>query len=186
MSYFDDEKNFKEYISLSKNSQTNKIIDVLLKYLSKHKKVLELESKAGVHLEALDAYYEITGSDKDELFVRRLKDTYYDLRILRLEPINIDTHKDFDAIYSNKILQFYSKEDIKASFESQLNILKKGGISYHTFWKKGQANISDIAYTYFEKDELLENISKEFKVLEVFDYDDFKEEDSFAVVLKKG
>ena len=187
MNYYDKENNAHNYMEMIKDNINSTLVHQTIKYFQKDMKVLELGSGAGHDLKILDEYFEVVGSDNAEAFVKHLKDTFYALRILRLNAITMDTHKKFDAIYSNKVLHHLEKKDLKISFENQSKVLNKGGTMVHGFWQKINAPElpKDLLFNTYNESSIREHIPACLELVHFENYDELEKNDSFFIVLKK-
>jgi len=109
------------------------IISILQKKLPKYKKVLELGSKEGEDLELLHGFYEVVASEDEKIKTRFLKDKFIDIRVILIDTISLDTHKKFECIYSNNVLDNLSLEQISLSLQNQKNILENESLIFHIF-----------------------------------------------------
>ena len=103
----------------------------------------------------------------DDLMNRRL--LIFDMNESSLD---IPQNKTFDAIYSDKILDKLSKEDIFKSLEKQNDRLNADGHSFGRF----ESN----------EDEIKKIFQSQFEILDLKLYTEKIEEDSFYIVAKKS
>ncbi len=187
MGYYDEAANTKAYMQMIENEQNFYLVNQTLNCFEKQMKVLELGSGAGHDLKKLDENFEVVGSDNAEPFIRYLKDTFYDLRILRLNAITMDTHKQFDAIYSNKVLHHLPKEDLKQSLQNQSNVLTSRGLMLHGFWQNIDAldTPKDLIFNTYNEKSIKAYIPDNLKVLKFEVYQEYEEADSFYILLQK-
>ncbi len=187
MGYYDEADNAKTYMQMIENEQNFYLVNQTIKYFSKNMKVLELGSGAGHDLKKLDENFEVVGSDNAEPFIRHLKDTFYDLRILRLNAISMDTHKKFDAIYSNKVLHHLQKDDLKQSLQNQSNVLTSKGLMLHGFWQNIDAldTPKDLIFNTYNEASIKEYIPDSLELLKFEIYQEYEEADSFYILLQK-
>lgn len=136
-------------------------IEKLREELPRFQNVLELGSKKGENLELLNGYYEVVASEDEKVKTRYLKDEFIDIRVILIDKIELDTHKRFDCVFSNKTFDDCSFEQIKESFSNQKNILNKDGIIFHIFDNKR-----------VNKEEILSSLDKNYKLLQSEDVED--------------
>jgi cyclopropane fatty-acyl-phospholipid synthase-like methyltransferase len=188
MGYFDDEKNVQEYIKMAEGFDGRDIIPILGRYLKKGSTVLELGMGPGKDLDILKMDYKVTGSDLSEVFIDLYRKNYPEADLLRLDAVTIETDREFDCIYSNKVLHHLSKKELEESFRRQWEVLNEGGVLFHTFWKGDKEEIMQgLLFVYYTTDGLKEVIGEGFSVLEIREYAemDDDDDDSILIILKK-
>ncbi len=187
MNFFDNADNAKFYMDMIKDDLNKTLVNHAIKYFDKTMKVLELGSAAGHDLKILDEYVEVVGSDNAEPFIRHLKDTFYDLRILRLDAVTMDTHKKFDGIYSNKVLHHLEKADLKTSLENQAKVLNSKGVMVHGFWQNIDAldTPDGLLFNTYNQQSIQEYIPDTLEIVHFEPYKEYEYEDSFFIVLRK-
>lgn len=186
MNYFNDEKKVKEYIKMCEDTNSKKLIDILKNYLEKDSLLLELGMGPGKDLDLLKKYYNTIGSDNSQLFLDIYKEKNKDSELLFLDAVTINTEKKFDCIYSNKVLQHLTREELSNSILRQKEVLNDEGILFHTFWRGNSEEIYDgLRFVYYEKEELINIFKKYFNIIEINYYCEEKEKDSIYIILKK-
>jgi cyclopropane fatty-acyl-phospholipid synthase-like methyltransferase len=116
-------------------SDNKYIIDEFKKRIDKSKKILELGSGPGNDYGVLVQDYDITGSDYSETFLKILRKKFNNDRFLKINALTMETEKKYDVIYSNKVLQHLTTENLATSFKKQYEVLNEGGILFHAMWK---------------------------------------------------
>ena len=92
----------------------------------------------------------------------------------------------FDAIYSNKVLQHLSDNELIKSVQRQAGVLNKGGIVCHTFWEgKGEENIEDMRFNYQKIPDLKKMFSVYFELLEARIYKEIRDKDSILLIARR-
>ena len=168
-------------------SDNKYIIDEFKKRIDKSKKILELGSGPGNDYGVLVQDYDITGSDYSETFLKILRKKFNNDRFLKINALTMETEKKYDVIYSNKVLQHLTTENLAASFKKQYEVLNEGGILFHAMWKgtsskEKEKSMPDIRY---ERDDIKKIMGK-FIIKDFIVYKELKENDSFIVVMEKN
>lgn len=185
MSYYDDEKNAREYIQMAEGYDGRELIEVLKQHLPSGASVLELGMGPGVDFQLLSQSYQVTGSDNSQVFLDLFLDSNPNADLLLLDAVTIDTDFKFDGIYSNKILHHLSADELAQSFLRQKEILTPGGILFHSFWFGDHEEfMHGLRFRYYKEDILLALVEPLYKVLEITRYSELEAEDSLYLVLK--
>lgn len=129
-------------------------ISILREELPRFKKILDLGSKKGEHLQQLHEYYEVIASENQKNKTRYLKDNFIDIRVIVLDNIILDTHKRFDCIFSKNSLEMLTLDNLDISLDNQKKILNKNGLIFHIF------DINKI-----NKNKIINLISEKFEIL---------------------
>ena len=186
MGCFDNKKNVIDYIRMTKGYDGEELVYKLEKHLKPGSTVLELGMGPGKDFDLLKKKYTATGSDSSQVFLDLYRETHPTEDIIKLDAVTLTTDRQFDCIYSNKVLHHLTKTELAKSFHRQLKVLNSGGIIFHTFWKgDGEETFSGLLFTYYNIDTLLDIVPKEFKLLEGSFYKEMKKNDSIVVVMRK-
>lgn len=186
MSYFDDENNVEEYVRMAEGYDGREFMPILQKHLRDNSTVLELGMGPGKDLELLGETFQVTGSDSSGVFLERFRSTHPDADLLLLDAATMDTDRQFDCIYSNKVLIHLSKPQLQGSFRKQAGLLNPGGIAFHTFWYgDGEEEHSGLLFVYYTPETLAKLISDDYEEVEVGMYSEMEENDSFYMLLRK-
>lgn len=184
--YYEDEKNAREYIDMAEGYDGRELIQVLKGYLPSGATVLELGMGPGKDLDLLSRSYRVKGSDNARTFLNIHRQKNPDADLLLLDVVSIETDRNFDCIYSNKILHHLSPGELRESFQRQKEILNPGSIMFHSFWYGDhEENMHDLRFQYYTEDLLLATVESRFEVLEITRYSEIEDEDSLCLVLKK-
>ena len=184
--YYTIQSSVDEYIKLAAEVNSKAIIEKFKQVVPLNAEVLELGSGPGTDWELLNEVYETTGSDFSEVFLAHLKAKYPDGNFIQLNAISLAIEQQFDAIYSNKVLQHLTVKELEASIQRQAALLKKEGIVCHTVWKgKGNEQFKGMSVQYYQKEDLEQLFQPYFKVLNLECYTEFEEEDSLCIIAQK-
>ena len=186
MNYFNKPENVEEYIRMAESYDGSEFIPILRKYLADGLSLLELGMGPGKDLVLLEKYFKVTGSDYSPVFLKRYKDSHPDADLLLLHAATIQTNRKFDAIYSNKVLIHLTMEGLKLSFQRQYEVLKDGGIAFHTFWLgEGEEEYDGLRFVYLTPETIKPLIDERFEVISPTIYTESEKNDSFFIVLRK-
>ncbi|MGB7339428.1 MAG: methyltransferase domain-containing protein [Phototrophicaceae bacterium] len=187
MSYYDDEKNVEQYIKMAEGYDGQLLINILEKYLVKGSSVLELGMGAGKDLQLLSKAFEVTGSDASRVFLEHFKASNPDADVLQLDAVTLDTDRQFDAIYSNKVLYHLTQEQLAISLKQQIKVLNPQGIALHSFWYgEGNEEMHGLYFAYYTEQTLRTIFEKDCEVVEIQRYTEMEDNDSLYIVIKKN
>lgn len=162
--YYKTKESVEEYIRLSKDVSGQLLIDKLLKILAINSRLLEIGSGPGTDWKILSESYEVIGSDYSNEFLDVLKRVYPDGQFLKLDAITLNTTKTFDGIYSNKVLQHLTNEELLNSIARQHELLSDQGIICHSFWKgEGSEIFKGLFVNYHQQDYLKQTFKNYFE-----------------------
>lgn len=184
--YYKTPSSVKEYISLSAEVSGKDIIKKLEDYLPKRCKILELGSGPGTDWRILNDKYEVVGSDFSEEFLKHLKKENNEGRFIELNASTLKTDEKFGAIYSNKVLQHLTEDEIKQSFDRQIQLLPENGWICHSFWKgEGTEIFKGMYVKYHTKDSISKLCADKFEIILLEAYAEFEEGDSIVLIARK-
>jgi len=186
MNYYNDKKNVDEYIRMAEGYDGRTFVDLLKGLLPKGATVLELGMGPGKDLLLLSEYFQATGSDSSLVFIERFRASHPDADLLQLDAVTLVTERKFDCIYSNKVLMHLTRDELAESFRRQVEIIKPGGILFHTFWYGDtEEDFNGLRFVYYTRETLLEALGGLFEVIEFERYTEIEPGDSFYVILKQ-
>lgn len=186
MAYYDDADSVEQYIGMAEGYDGKALIALLRQYLPDKSSVLELGMGAGKDLLLLSEHYTVTGSDFSEIFVERFRKEHPHADLLQLDAVTLPTERQFDALYSNKVLYHLTVAQLKESFARQQYLLKSDGIALHSFWYgEGHDSAQGLHFEYYTEATLREVIGATFEILDIQRYTEMDENDSLVVILKK-
>ncbi|GAB5554465.1 MAG: hypothetical protein Sapg2KO_40560 [Saprospiraceae bacterium] len=184
--YYKTEASVEEYISLAKDANGEQLIKKLQDYLPANSLLLEIGSGPGTDFRILKKDYRVVGSDYSTEFLKRLVSNNPKDDFLNLDAITLATDKKFDGIYSNKVLQHLSDQDLGKSILRQVEILNQGGIICHSFWKGEGDEIFKGLLVNYQSDESLSALFEDyFEILLLEAYKEFEDGDSLILIGKK-
>lgn len=186
MGFYDDINNVNQYLEMAAGYDAKQLTCTFAKYLKPDDSILELGSGPGKDYDLLSQTYDVTASDASTVFVELLKAKYPDGKVLELDAVSIETNRAYDAVFSNKVLQHLSKEDLKASIISQSHVLSEDGILFHSFWYgSGEETFDGLRFVYYDEKELQNLFEAYFDILDMKRYSEMEEDDSIYIVAKR-
>lgn len=98
----------------------------------------------------------------------------------------MNTDWKFDCIYSNKVLQHLTRDELKDSFKRQRDTLNDNGLLFHSLWHGNTEEIfNGLRFSYYTKDLLKDVFDDGFEIVEMNLYTEMETDDSLYVILKK-
>lgn len=184
--YYKNKKTVAEYIALSKGIDGGELIKRFEEFLPKNSIVLEVGSGPGSDWKILNKNYNITGSDYSEDFLSYLTSHNPNGEFIKLDAITLHTKKTFDGIYSNKVLQHLTKEELIESITNSCKILNPKGVICYSFWKGAGTEIFKGLYVNYHTNSSLKKLfSHQFEILVLEDYAEFEKSDSLLLIAKR-
>lgn len=162
------------------------LIEILKKHLTEGRTVLELGMGPGKDLDILSRTYQVTGSDYSQLFLDMYAETHQDADLLKLDAVTLETDRTFDCIFSNKVLQHLTREELTASFKNQLRLMNEESILFHALWygDKEDEEFNGLTFVYYTEETINEHI-RDYELIDFNKYSEMEKNDSFYVILKK-
>ena len=186
MNFFDSEKNVEEYIAMSAGCDGRDLVNVLGNYLPAASSVLEIGMGPGADLDILKENYQATGSDHSQIFLDKYRKGSPDAELFLLDAVTLEIDRQFDALYSNKVLHHLHLDELARTFCRQASLLRDEGKICHSFWRgEKQEEIKSLLFQYYLEDEIETLIAPFFTLLETKLYEEFEKDDSFLVVARK-
>lgn len=187
MQYYHDMKNAESYAAMCAGHDAAAQLGILYNVLPDGATVLELGSGSGNDLELLTSHYQVTGSDYSPAFVEILRKRFPEHPVLMLDALTIETDKQFDAIYSNKVLHHLSDEDLELSLCRQADLLPPNGVVLHLIWRRLTVPGEDLGLIFEAREtaQMKDLIRDSFELVETVLFDEFEEGDSIALLARK-
>jgi cyclopropane fatty-acyl-phospholipid synthase-like methyltransferase len=186
LGYYDDEDNVEEYIKMAEGYDGREFIPVIQKYLKDGSTILELGMGPGKDLELLAEHFQVTGSDISQVFLDRYWKDHPGADLELMDAVKMDIKRNFDGIYSNKVLHHLTKEQLEKSLTNQVQVLNRGGILLHTFWygDKEEEHLG-LQFSYYTEKTFCELVGDEYDILKSVMYAEMETRDSIYFVLRK-
>jgi ubiquinone/menaquinone biosynthesis C-methylase UbiE len=184
--YYQTRESAESYIKVAKEFDGQELIHHLGNFIQKGSTVLELGTGPGTDLEILSQSYHVTGSDFSQHFLDILIEKKIQNELLLLNAITLEVDSTFDCIYSNKVLQHLTNDELLLSIQNQLQILKDGGIVCHSFWAGTDSyEMKGAFHNYHTIEELEDWFSPYFKIQFLKFYDEMEKDDSILLIGQK-
>ena len=184
--YYHTKASVEEYIRLAKDVSGAQLIRKLEGVLAATSELLEIGSGPGTDWALLNRTYQVTGSDNSDEFINHLNSKFPGEEFISLDAGTLLTNKNFDGIYSNKVLHHLHDHELVDSIRRQYEILRPEGVVCHSFWKgKGSEVYNGLYVNYQNKESLVAAFKSYFKVLSVESYKEFEEDDSLLFLGRK-
>ncbi|MEM7131421.1 MAG: class I SAM-dependent methyltransferase [Chloroflexota bacterium] len=186
MSYYNDTQNIEQYIQMAKGYDGLELINTLRTYLPAGATVLELGMGPGKDLALLNEHFVVTGSDMSPAFIERYQALDPDADLLLLDAATLNTERQFDCIYSNKVLHHLSRQALAESFSVQAKRLNDGGLLCHSFWYgEHEEEIMGMHIAHYTEEMLYKLVVTEFELIECQHYTEMDDDDSLYLICKK-
>jgi len=184
--YYNTRESVEEYINLAKDVNGSHLIRKLNDFLPPNSSLLEIGSGPGTDFQILKKDYKVVGSDNSTEFLNRLIDKNKQDDFLTLDAITLKIDRKFAGIYSNKVLQHLTNEELRKSIIRQVDILNPNGIVCHSFWKGGGDEIFKGLLVNYQTYESLRNLFENyFEFLLLEEYNEFEDGDSIILIGRK-
>jgi cyclopropane fatty-acyl-phospholipid synthase-like methyltransferase len=187
MGHYETEEGIEEYIKHSEKWDGKQLIKILLLHLPESSTLLELGMGPGRDFDVLSKAYKTTGSDASQVFLDRYKQKNKDAELLKLDAVTIPTERKFDCIYSNKVLQHLTKQELKKSLQRQKEVLNPNGIAFHAVWRGDKIEEKKgLLFTYYQINELKKIIGDDFDILDIQTFTEIEKDDSIYFILSRS
>ena len=181
--YYKNKESVEEYIKLADGVDSSKLIQKLKSYLPGGSSLLEIGSGPGTDFQLLKKNYKVIGSDFSEEFLKLLILNNPEDEFLNLDAVTLNTDKKFDGIYSNKVLQHLSDDELKTSILRQVELLNENSVICHSFWKGEGDEIFKGMLVNYQTDESLRRLFKDqFEIVLIEEYNEFDDGDSILLI----
>lgn len=184
--YYKTKESVEEYIKLAKDVSGKELIDKLRNILKTNSYLLEIGSGPGTDWRILSKFYEVVGSDNSNEFLKHLTSNNPSGVFVELDASTLITDKNFDGIYSNKVLHHLNDKELIGSIKRQSEILLSHGIICHSFWKgEGSEVFKGLFVNYHTESDLLNLFQDYFEILLIESYKEFEDGDSILLIGRK-
>ena len=184
--YYKNKDSVQEYIKLAKDVNGFELIKKLKQVLKHNAELLEIGTGPGSDWEILGKTYKVTGSDYSQEFLDHLETKYPRNEFILLDAISLNIDRTFDGIYSNKVLQHLTDEELSDSIRRQSEILNPNGIICHSFWKgEGSEVFKGLFVNYHSENEITDKFEKYFEIISISSYREFEDGDSILLLARK-
>lgn len=185
-SYYHTKESVDEYTKAAEGFNGKHLIEQLKKHLPSKSTLLEIGSGPGADFKLLKKGYSAIGSDFSAEFLKRLKKKFPEDEFYQLDAASLEINTPFNGIYSNKVLQHLSDEELKKSVQRQAEILTEGGVICHSLWKGiGEEYFKGMRVNYQTEDTLRLFFGAFFEPIQIDSYAEFEDGDSLMMIAKK-
>lgn len=175
-----------EFRNTSTGNDGSELIKILNNYIPKSSSVLLIGMGSGRDFQNLSNYYNVTGSDFSKLLLSVYQKVHPEADLITLDPIELETKRFFDAVYSNKVLHQMSENELIQSLSKQSQILNPGGYALHSFWSGNkEEDHHGLKWIYYTEEAISDLIPSEFEIVELKTYKERIDHDSLYIVLRK-
>jgi len=127
--YYLTKQSVNEYVKIVEGYNGHGLIEKLKVFLPKHSSILKLGSGPGVDLKILSENYHVTGSYDSQIFL--------------------------DYIYSNKVLQHLTIDELLESINRESTIINNDRLICHSFWASDDCyDMKGVLHNYHTIEEL--------------------------------
>lgn len=183
--YFETEKGVDEYLGMTHGPDRG-LVARLTPLLVAGASVLEIGIGPGYDLLLLAERYRVVGTDRSPIFVRRFGEQHPDIDVRVADAASLDIAERFDAVYSNKVLQHLSDEELRASLAVQHRVLVPGGVGLHGLWYGTECeHYAGLRFQQYIEESFAVQLGGLFSVESTVAYGEEKDGDSIAVILRK-
>jgi trans-aconitate methyltransferase len=184
--YYKTRESVAEYINLAKDVNGRRLIEQLALVLPPKAVLLEIGSGPGTDWKILNESFQVIGSDNSTLFLSHLNAENPQGEFLELDASTLKTERQFDGLYSNKVLHHLKDDELASSVLRQAEVLHNGGIVCHSFWKGEGSEVFKGMFVNYHNEESLQKVFGEvFEVLRLESYPEFEEGDSLVLIARK-
>lgn len=169
----------------TRDGDTADVHAALARHIAPGASLLELGSGLGPDLPFLTEHYHVTASDISVEMVNRLRTAYPDTPALQLDAATFHLLGQFDALFSNKLIQHLDDDAIHESMHRQQQAVRSGGVIAHTFWVNRSTRHKPYGSPKTRpKSCLIELVAEHFEIAEVMQYGAFMPNDSLLVIAR--
>ena len=187
MNYYHNAENAASYVAMCEGYDAAGQLQGLYSVLPENSSLLEIGSGPGNDMALLKSRYHVTGSDYSPAFIDILKLRFPESLILSLDAVSIETDKQFDGIYSNKVLHHLTDVELESSFRRQAELTKSGGFVFHLIWQYVENPKVDEALIFKARnaDEFTALMGDSFELVSAEEFGEFEKGDSIAILARK-
>lgn len=176
----------KEYRNTTIGYPNKSLYNVVDENLPQNSTLLILGIGNGKDIKYFSDKYTVTGSDFSKLLLSAFNKANPQLDLITLDPVELNTKRTFDCIFSNKVMNQMDEDDFVISLNNQVRLLNENGMAIHSLWSgNGNENHHGLTWVYYTEEKLKSLIPKSFEIIKISTYKQNIDTDSLVVVLKK-
>ena len=187
MGFFDTDEGVLQYERLADGYDGRELVARLRAHLPNGARVLEIGMGPGKDLDMLLESYVAVGSDSSAVFLDRYRQRGGAAEVIQLNAVDLAIDEQFDAVYSNKVLQHLTRAETKQSLERQAQLLRPGGIALHSLWYGDkEEQHSGLRFVHYTEETFAALVPEAFVLVEEERYTEMEADDSLVVVLRRA
>ncbi|MEX0299750.1 MAG: trans-aconitate 2-methyltransferase [Kordiimonas sp.] len=187
MTFYHNTDNAVAYAKMCEGYDAADQLGLLHKHLPTGAKLLEIGSGPGNDIALLNEKYDVTASDYSPAFLKMVKERFPDVMTKLLDAVALDIEGPFNAIYSNKVLQHLTDDELSKSFSRQASLLSDQGLIYHLIWT--ELDYPDaphgLQYIARSEQEIATAMAPNFEVVATQSFGEFSDNDSLVILARK-
>ena len=185
MGYFETEEGVDQYLGMVSGPDRG-MVERLSRLLPAGATVLEIGMGPGHDLQLLADRYRVVGTDRSPIFVQRFAAQHPGVDVRRVDATALDLPERFDGVYSNKVLQHLTADELRASLAGQYRLLVPGGVALHSLWYGTQCERhAGLRFQQYTGETFAAVLDGLFVIESAARYAEESEDDSLAVVLRR-
>jgi trans-aconitate methyltransferase len=147
--------------------------------------VLEIGMGPGKDIAFLQKNHEVTGSDNSQAFLDIYMEKNPGADVFLLDAKQMNTHRKFDCIYSNKVMHYFNPKELEQSFLNQIKVLNHGGLICHTLWYGDKhIEVKGMKYYYYTEKTILNHLPSNIQIIHAEIYQEMDKADSLLIIGK--
>ncbi|MGL4759881.1 MAG: methyltransferase domain-containing protein [Sarcina sp.] len=170
MNCFNNRETVEKFLKGHKNYD-GRIALILRSYLKKGASVLNIGLNNGKDFEVLKQTYDTVAIDGSEFFIDIYKENNKGSEVYQLNDIKLDISKKFDCIFSNKLINHFTVDELTESLKNQANLLEAGGKAFHFYCDgEGEILLGGVTLNMYDEKILREVVPSEFEIVKFSKY----------------
>ena len=182
--YLDKTKAHK-YLEMREGLDGRILVEHLRSVLKNGSSVLELGMGPGSDLLLLARHFRVVGSDYSPHFIKAFEKSHSGFKLELLDAVSIETDSVFDCIYSNKVLHHLELDQMRASLQRQIEVVRPGGVLMHSFWLGNDTACSEgMIFKKNKRGLIVDLLSGAGRITKSGTYTEMNSKDSFFVAVQ--
>lgn len=170
MNCFTDLKNVEKFLKRNK-SYDGRVALILRSYLKKGASVLNIGLNNGKDYEVLGEWYDVVCIESSKFFIDIYNPERKMMQIYHGDDVKLDFNRKFDCIFTNRLINRFTKDELKESLQNQLDLLEADGKSFHLFYEgEGELLLGGVALNLYNQEVLKEIIPSGFEIVKFTKY----------------
>ncbi|MGL4450920.1 MAG: class I SAM-dependent methyltransferase [Sarcina sp.] len=170
MNCFDSREKVEKFLKRHK-SYDGRIALILRSYMKKGASVLNIGLNDGKDFEVLKQTYDVVAIDSSQFFIDIYKENNSGAEVYKVDDVKLDIDRKFDCIFSNKLINHLTLEELKESLKKQAQLLEKDGKVFHFFAEgTGELLLGGVTLNMFDENTIRTVIPSDFEVVKFSKY----------------